>query len=165
MGVSGVLVSAAGFFLLPVYTRFLSPADYGTFDILDTTVKILLMFLMMGITSGMFRSFYGSGVARNTVVSTTFNFSFTYQLIIVLALIPFLGPISKFFLEQEDWQLLFWILAAMFFANMSDITMRLYRLREQAMGSMKTVLPLPMAREWAHRDNRFSQFYHALYTI
>jgi len=134
-GISGVLTSSVGFLLLPIYTRYLTPSDYGMLEILDTTVKILSMFLMLGITSGMFRSFFTDRRDKDyqkLIVSTTFNFSFIYHLIILICLMPFLDHISKILLSESNYKVVFFALTAMFFANMSDITMRIYRMREEA---------------------------------
>jgi len=136
-GITGVLISSVGFFLLPVYTRYLTPADYGVLEILDITTRILSMFLVLGITSGMFRSFFTEEKQRegyrNTVVSTTFNFSLSYHLIVFACLIPFLGPISNTLIGNTQKRLVLFALAAMVFVNISDINMRLYRLREEAL--------------------------------
>ena len=92
------------------------------------------MLLILGITSGMFRSFFieRDKDYQKLVVSTTFNFSFIYHLIILICLMPFLGHISRILLGESNNKVVFFALAAMFFANMSDITMRIYRMREEA---------------------------------
>ena len=40
-GLGGILTKALGFFLLPLYTHYLTPRDYGMFELLDLTMSLL----------------------------------------------------------------------------------------------------------------------------
>ena len=44
--------------MLPVYTRFLSPADYGVIQLLDLTVDVAAIFFTAGATSGVQRFYF-----------------------------------------------------------------------------------------------------------
>jgi O-antigen/teichoic acid export membrane protein len=75
-GFGAVAAKALGFLMLPVYTRFLSPADYGVLEILDLSMSLFGMFLNMGMTAALLR-YYGiaqSADERKQVVSTAFIF-------------------------------------------------------------------------------------------
>ena len=48
-GLGAVLAKVLGFLLLPVYTRYLGPNDYGVLELLDVSMSLLGMFLNMGI--------------------------------------------------------------------------------------------------------------------
>ena len=50
-----ILGRAVSFLMLPVYTRFLSPADYGVMQLLDLTVDVAAIFFTAGATSGVQR--------------------------------------------------------------------------------------------------------------
>ncbi|RJR29496.1 MAG: hypothetical protein C4576_35335, partial [Desulfobacteraceae bacterium] len=50
-GLSNVVGKAIGFLMIPVYTRFIPPHDYGVLEILDVTVNILGIFVGIGISS------------------------------------------------------------------------------------------------------------------
>ena len=43
------------FFMVRFYTGVLSPAEYGTADLLITTVSLLTPFISLGISDGVFR--------------------------------------------------------------------------------------------------------------
>src|SRR5271156_1388145 len=58
-GIGGVLTKAVSFLLLPFYTHYLIPRDYGVLEILDLSMSLLAMFLNMGIMAAMLR-YYGS---------------------------------------------------------------------------------------------------------
>jgi len=49
-----VAARAASFVLLPVYTRFLSPADYGVMELLDVTVNIVGLLLGTRLAQALF---------------------------------------------------------------------------------------------------------------
>lgn len=55
-GLGGVIAKGIGFFLLPVYTRIFSPAEYGTIEMLAVISSFLSAFLVMGMDSA--QSFY-----------------------------------------------------------------------------------------------------------
>ncbi len=53
-----MLSRAIGFLMIPLYTHYLSPSDYGTLELLDLTSYIAGMFLGMGITQAVVRYYY-----------------------------------------------------------------------------------------------------------
>ena len=42
-GVGTALTKAVGFLMIPIYTRYLTPADYGIFELLNLTARVLTM--------------------------------------------------------------------------------------------------------------------------
>ena len=83
-GMGGVLVRLLGFLLLPFFTHYLSPRDYGVLEILDTSMSLLGMFLNMGITAALLR-YYGAAQTkeeRRKVVGTVFVFAVTTGLLV-----------------------------------------------------------------------------------
>src|SRR6478672_9230888 len=56
-GLGNVLAKVIGFLMLPLYTRYLKPVDYGTLEILDLSMSLLGMFLNMGITAALLRCY------------------------------------------------------------------------------------------------------------
>src|SRR5262245_59638347 len=57
-GFGNVMARGVGFFLLPVYTRYLTPADYGLLALLDLTVDIAAMLFSKGLVSGVTRFYF-----------------------------------------------------------------------------------------------------------
>src|SRR5262245_36543188 len=56
-GAGEALVSAAGFLLLPLYVRALSPEEYGTLDYLNRLGEIVLLCLLLkGLRQALFSS-------------------------------------------------------------------------------------------------------------
>lgn len=76
-GFGGFLVKGVSVFLLPLYTHFLSPRDYGLFEVLELSTSLLGMFLNMGITAALLR-YYGAAeteTQKRKIVGSIFLFT------------------------------------------------------------------------------------------
>lgn len=71
---AAAISQAASFVLLPIYTRFLSPADYGVQDVLGLTAGLLAIVLGGGLSLSLSRFYYRPeyGDVRREVISTAF---------------------------------------------------------------------------------------------
>ncbi|MFX0142190.1 MAG: lipopolysaccharide biosynthesis protein, partial [Candidatus Hodarchaeota archaeon] len=56
--IGNLLSKAIGFFLIPLYTRYLTPADYGVLELLELTSSIISLFLGLRIGTAVIRFFY-----------------------------------------------------------------------------------------------------------
>lgn len=67
-----ILERAASFVMLPIYTSYLSPKDYGTIELLMMTTDVFALVAGLGISMGIFRFYYQKEDAlwRREVVST-----------------------------------------------------------------------------------------------
>jgi O-antigen/teichoic acid export membrane protein len=95
-GVGGLIQRIVAVLLLPLYTRFLSPSDYGAIEVLVALSAVVFALLRAGIQSSFFRFYLQAedDRARQTVVRTSFWFTMgaaTVALVVGLALA---GPIS-----------------------------------------------------------------------
>ena len=54
-GAGIVLGKLASFIMLPVYTRYLTPADYGVLELLSMTIDVIGMIAGIGIGSAVFK--------------------------------------------------------------------------------------------------------------
>jgi O-antigen/teichoic acid export membrane protein len=75
-GLGTVLAKALGFFMIPVYTHYLAPVDYGILEMLDLSMTLLGMFLSMGISPALLRSYAAapSQEEKRVIVSSAFIF-------------------------------------------------------------------------------------------
>jgi O-antigen/teichoic acid export membrane protein len=81
-----VLVKAAGFFLLPVMTRFLTPQDYGIMAGVTAFAAVLSLFLQLNLNGALMR-FYPDAPddeSRKDIVGTLVLFSMAWSLVVVL---------------------------------------------------------------------------------
>lgn len=81
----GILISkSVSFVMLPVYTRFLTPGDYGVMELIDMSLDVIAMMAGGGIAIGIFRFYHkaGSEEQRRAVVSTALQaLAFSYVLV------------------------------------------------------------------------------------
>jgi O-antigen/teichoic acid export membrane protein len=85
-GIGGILLKVISFIMLPVYTHFLTPRDYGVLEILDLSMTLVAMFLNMGMTAAFLR-FYNnadSSDVKRTIASTMYFFALGTGLLILL---------------------------------------------------------------------------------
>jgi O-antigen/teichoic acid export membrane protein len=70
--VGTLLSKAVAFVMLPVYTRYLTPGDYGVMELIGMTLDIIAMIAGAGMAAGIFRYFHKAETEaeRNAVVST-----------------------------------------------------------------------------------------------
>jgi len=95
-GLGTVLAKAMGFLMIPFYTRYLNPVDYGILEILDLSMSLLGMFLNMGMTAALLRSYAGapSHEEKRTAVSTAFLFAAATGLATFLLALGLIRPVS-----------------------------------------------------------------------
>jgi O-antigen/teichoic acid export membrane protein len=103
-GLGGLVSRILAVLLLPLYTRYLSPSDYGKVETLIALTTVAGIVLRMGITSAFFRFYFDSPEPerRRLVLRTSFWFTMTMAtigMIIGLALSP---EISNLLFDTSD---------------------------------------------------------------
>ncbi len=108
-GAGTVLGKIIGFLMIPVYTRFLSPADYGIIELLDLTVYILGTLIGYSITSAIVRFYYDHKEAseRKILVSTALLFVGGLSIAVALLLLPFSPLLSQLILKSPIYSVYF----------------------------------------------------------
>jgi O-antigen/teichoic acid export membrane protein len=92
-GLGGLVSRILAVLLLPLYTRYLTPADYGEVETLIAATTVLTIVLRLGISSAFFRFYFDSPEPsrRVTVLRTSFWFTMsmaTLGLVLGLAFAP-----------------------------------------------------------------------------
>jgi O-antigen/teichoic acid export membrane protein len=84
--------------LLPVYTRFLTPADYGLIETLIALSAILTVLLAAGVKSAFFRFYFDEKdhAGQLRVIRTSFWFTMVMGTAGLVAGLILAGPISQF---------------------------------------------------------------------
>jgi O-antigen/teichoic acid export membrane protein len=95
-GLGDLVARLLGILLLPLYTAYLSPADYGKIELLVAASAVLLVVLRRGVSEGFFRFYFDSPDAshRRTVIRTTFWFTMTTATVALVLATAFAGPLS-----------------------------------------------------------------------
>lgn len=75
-GLGNIIAKAMGFLMVPFYTHYLNPVDYGILELLDLSMSLFGMLLNMGITAALLRSYSDAKTAeeKRVAVSTAFLF-------------------------------------------------------------------------------------------
>src|SRR5919202_3312028 len=78
-GVGGLVSRILAVLLLPLYTHYLTRADYGAIETLIALTTVLVIVLRAGISSAFFRFYFDAKTpdARVVVVRTSFWFTMT----------------------------------------------------------------------------------------
>lgn len=132
----GVSISQLiGFFLLPLYTRYLTPSDYGVLEIFGVTQSILSMIFVMGLGSALFMSYfhYEDEEDRKTVVSTALIFLTAISLCFSLVLIAIASKFSLLFFHSTQYTFYFQVVfLTLFFDTVIVIPLSIFRAREES---------------------------------
>lgn len=96
---ANVAIKAINFFLLPLYTEYLSPKELGISDSISTLTAFIFPLLVMGLDSG-FTAFYYDQRSENHIKKV---FNTTELMLILLSCVP----IIMFFFSRHFSNLLF----------------------------------------------------------
>ncbi len=87
--VGSLATRAVGLIMIPIYTHFLTPREYGILDMLDLTIILLGMVAGMGMGSAIFRFYYAteSPEERRDVVGSALLFATLLSGLVGLAVV------------------------------------------------------------------------------
>ncbi|OGC91171.1 MAG: hypothetical protein A2W25_10300 [candidate division Zixibacteria bacterium RBG_16_53_22] len=108
-GMAPVLSGIVGFIMLPIYTRNLTPADYGVLELISITTTVLSYIVGVGIQAAVSRFYFDFQEIdeRRRVVSTAYLGYGSITLVVVAALLPFSPLLARHILGSADMGLLF----------------------------------------------------------
>jgi len=141
-GISTVIARIASVALLPVYTRYLTPADYGLIQLLELAAEVAGILFVAGTRSGMLRFYYRTNdtAERNSVVSTTFLLEGTMALVGAMVLFAGADLVWKTMLAGEGRALFVQIAAVNFFLGTLHNVPFTYLQAEQRAAAYTTTL-------------------------
>ncbi|MDH4366660.1 MAG: flippase [Dehalococcoidia bacterium] len=134
-GLSVAIGQVVAFFLIPMYTHYLTPADYGGLEIFQTTLSILSIILVMGLTTALFMSYfsYDDEEKRKTVVATTFLSVTGTSLILLLILMALAGDFAGLFFGSVEYTFHFRLIFLTSFFNVgAAVSFSVLRAREES---------------------------------
>ena len=99
---ASVLSKLIALFLLPIYTAYLSPADYGAAEVMLASLVAASIIVRLGVIEAILRFYYLAGEDPKAVVRTAFASLFWTTTIAALIALPFAGEISEALLEEEN---------------------------------------------------------------
>lgn len=113
-GIGTIAAQAVGFLLLPLYTRYLTPADYGVAALIEIFMTLVGFTVGFCILDSMARFYHAqdSESLRNKIVSTMYWMMLTISIVAFTAIISFSLLLSSFIFSDSRYADLFNINAA-----------------------------------------------------
>jgi O-antigen/teichoic acid export membrane protein len=104
-GVGIVLSKSVSFVMLPVYTRFLTPGDYGVMELIDMSLDVIAMMAGGGLAVGIFRFYHKatSDAERNSIVSTALLALATSYLLVAMVTFLFASQLSALVFQSTTY--------------------------------------------------------------
>jgi O-antigen/teichoic acid export membrane protein len=87
--------------LLPLYTRYLTTADYGAAEVMFAAVVMASIVIRFGLIEALLRFYYQEDEDPAEVVASSFAALFWLSTIAALVALPFAGPISDALLTEK----------------------------------------------------------------
>jgi len=139
-GLGSVLPKIIGFFLIPVYTYYLTPSDFGIVDLAATLGAFLIILMRMGIPGAVTRFYYdhSEGKNLNDYITTIYWLIISISLIIGLLVLVLGKPIIENLIPGLPFiPFVVLVILASIFSSNSDLQRRLIQVREQSKLSAK----------------------------
>jgi O-antigen/teichoic acid export membrane protein len=124
--------------LLPLYTRYLTPEDYGAAEVMFAAVVTASILIRFGTIEALLRFYYKDDEDPAKVVSTSFAALFWLSTAAALLALPFAGPISDALLTEKAAKLVSGpdlariAIGGLWVATLHEYLLTLFRLEERA---------------------------------
>jgi O-antigen/teichoic acid export membrane protein len=134
-GLGDALTRVVGFLLIPFYTHYLSPENYGVLDLLELTSYVAGIVLALGISEAVSRFYfeYDNRQEQEKVVSTALMATWAACLIGLPLLWLGAKAVSQLVLQTRDYFHLFQLVFVVTIINLSnEIPLTWLRIRQQS---------------------------------
>jgi O-antigen/teichoic acid export membrane protein len=124
--------------LLPLYTRYLTTADYGAAEVMFAAVVTASIFIRFGMIEALLRFYYKDDEDPARVVATSFAALFWLSTAAALIALPFAKPIAEALLTDEaakvasPTELGLIAIGGLWVATLHEYLLTLFRLEERA---------------------------------
>ncbi|MGC9337895.1 MAG: oligosaccharide flippase family protein [Candidatus Cloacimonadia bacterium] len=124
------------FLLLPVYTRFLTPHDYGIKELVGISTEVVGLLVSVAISASIFRFYfeYDDEKERNEVISSAIIVLGIIGIIILSPFAIFSNYLARYILDAEKLYYFFWIsFVSMWFQSQNDIAFNYLKARQKSL--------------------------------
>jgi O-antigen/teichoic acid export membrane protein len=118
--------------LLPLYTRYLTPADYGAAEVMFAAVVSASIVVRLGTIEALLRFFYKGDEDPDRVVGTSFAALFWLSTAAALLALPLARPISEALLDRPAPDLARIAIGGLWALTLFEFLLTLFRLEERA---------------------------------
>jgi O-antigen/teichoic acid export membrane protein len=133
--------------LLPLYTRYLTRAEYGAAEVMFAAIVSASIVVRLGLIEALLRFYYKDGEDPARVVSSTFAGLFWFATLGALVALPFAGPIGEALLDPKTpaeissaSELARISIGGLWVLTMFEFMLTLFRLEERARAFFLTTI-------------------------
>jgi O-antigen/teichoic acid export membrane protein len=126
--------------LLPLYTRYLTPTDYGAAEVMFASVVAASIVVRFGLIEAVLRFYYKDGEDPDRVVASSFAGLFWLSTLGALLALPFATPLSEALLDRPAADLARISIAGLWVLTMFEFLLTLFRLEERARAYFVTTI-------------------------
>jgi O-antigen/teichoic acid export membrane protein len=126
--------------LLPLYTRYLTPADYGAAEVMFAAIVSASIVVRFGLIEAVLRFYYKDDEDPNSVVASSFAGLFWLATAGALLALPFATPISEALLDRPAPDLARVAIGGLWVLTMFEFMLTLFRLEERARAFFVTTI-------------------------
>lgn len=101
-GVTGIINRSLGFFLIPVYTYYIKPKEYGVLAILMIVLAAIPLVLRMGLGNALLRSWYDYKEDQRPELATTVFIFLLLTSIPILSILTYFAPQASLYLLDTE---------------------------------------------------------------
>jgi O-antigen/teichoic acid export membrane protein len=134
-GASTILRSATSLVLLPIYTRYLTPTDYGTIELITLIVDIVAILIGARVTVGVFRFFNMADTEqeRRDIVGSALSLVIVVNTLGVLLIICLDNTVASLLLGDSSYsRLIFLFSFNILFSALTSLCMSFLRAQDRA---------------------------------
>src|SRR5919109_3366870 len=149
---ASVLSKLVAVALLPLYTRYLTPTDYGAAEVLFAAVVAASIVIRLGAIEALLRFYYKAGEDPGRVIATSFAALFWAATAGALVALPFAAPISDALLDRHDPGLVRVAIGGLWALTLFEYLLTIFPLEERArayfvttMANVLVTIPLTVA--------------------
>jgi len=125
-----------GFLLLPVYTRYLSTADYGILELVSVFLQILVLLLVMGIPGALIKIYTHDCTNKNdkkSLIFTILILLLSFNIPALCIVFRYSSKISSLLLGEGKYAVLIKIICVTIFCNIYiTVVTSIYRAEERS---------------------------------
>jgi O-antigen/teichoic acid export membrane protein len=126
--------------LLPLYTRYLTLADYGAAEVMFAAIVFASIVVRFGLIEAVLRFYYKDDEDPDRVVASSFAGLFWLATIGALVALPFATPISEALLDRPAPDLARVAIGGLWVLTMFEFMLTLFRLEERARAFFVTTI-------------------------
>ncbi len=143
-GMAPVIGRVVSFFMIPLYTSYITPTEYGIMELVHVVVSLLQTVIGMGIVSGIAVFYFEAKTQedKNKVVSSAFLGLGGMALFTIAILMFFSSLLAELVLDSAELAKYFYVsFAAMGFGVLNDINTNYFRIEKKS----KTVVVISLS--------------------